>query len=84
MKGDNLEFRIVEHSDFFIVQQKKIFCDVTGFLWWRKENLYENWVTHHESDMYYTPKTFKTFDLAKKYIDDYFKYPIYHEIKEPN
>ena len=80
MDRSKMLFRIVEHRDFFIVQHKKCFTEITGYLWWKKTTITERWITAHKSDEYMTTIYFNTFESAKKYIDDYFKYPIYHNI----
>jgi hypothetical protein len=91
--GISDRFRIKQISDNEFIVQKLFFKETTkGYLWWKKTTINECWqrVDKHGVKYYSLSfrslsinnhdffKTYESFYDAKKWIEDYNKYPIYH------
>jgi hypothetical protein len=90
--GISDKFRIVQNSDNeFIIQKLYKETETKGYLWWKKTSSWDEWKrVDKNGQKYYSIgyripisnydqfKTYKTLDKAKKWIEDYNKYPIYH------
>lgn len=85
------EFRIKQIADdAFVIQRKFIDKKVKGSFWWKETIIREVWESvsykgdrrvHSNIFLLRPPlRTFKTLKKAKKWIDDYYKYPITHNV----
>ena len=89
--GVSGKFRIKQKSDNkFIIQKLFKKTQTKGCLWYKKTTTKEEWEDSDEYGREYFSykyglisnnhcfKTYKTFNKAIKWIEDYNKYPIYH------
>lgn len=83
-----IKFRIAQVADSeFIIQKLIKKPETNGFLWWKKSSVLNEWkcVDMNGTELYVNRfinnlnkfRTYKSFDTAKKWIEDYAKYPIY-------
>jgi len=87
-----LEFRILKISDIeFVIQREMTKTTFSGFWFWKKEFKEKKWVRVDETGFpFYADRysnninlliTYSCFKDAQKWIADYYKYPIIHEVK---
>jgi len=87
-----LEFRILQNAkDLFIIQKKITRVHFEGFWFWKKEYETQHWCrvdcfgNKAELSIYFNNLEnlidYKTLEDAQKWIHNYHKYPIIHEVK---